>query len=133
MCVRVTAARHAAPPPCRPAVRRPAHGASGPAAAAAAWAGTLVEEVVVAAAAALVVVVVVVVGAAGCADHVGVARGSRTMFSELCRETLKRSVIEGIQAFQDLLHSKTREYTRGGHPTPRLHPLPQRPSQAVLF
>lgn len=115
MCVRVTAARHAAPPPCRPAVRRPAHGASGPAAAAAAWAGKLVEEVV-AAAAALVVVVVVVVGAAGCADHVGVARGSRTMFSELCRETLKRSVIEGIQAFQDLLHSKTREYTRGATP-----------------
>ncbi|XP_042240091.1 LOW QUALITY PROTEIN: protein split ends-like [Homarus americanus] len=30
------------------------------------------------------------------------------MFSELCRETLKRSVIEGIHAFQDLLHSRTR-------------------------
>lgn len=116
MCVRVSAARHAAPPPCRPTVRRPAHGASGPAAAAA-WAGTLVVEVVAAAAA--LVVVVGVVGAAGCADHVGVARGSRTMFSELCRETLKRSVIEGIQAFQDLLHSKTREYNP---PTPHTHP-----------
>nr|XP_053650490.1 neurofilament heavy polypeptide-like isoform X12 [Cherax quadricarinatus] len=35
---------------------------------------------------------------------------SWNMFSELCRETLKRSVIDGIQAFQHLLHSRTREY-----------------------
>lgn len=47
------------------------------------------------------------VGVVEWAGHGG--RGSRTMFSELCRETLKRSVIDGIHAFQDLLHSKTRE------------------------
>ena len=68
-----------------------------------------------------------VVGVVGCADHVGVARGSRTMFSELCRETLKRSVIEGIQAFQDLLQSKTREF-RKYRQHPNTHSLTHSPS-----
>lgn len=77
---------HHGPPVCTVIV--PAHGASWRGWAAwAPWQAALV------------------VGQVWWVDH-----GSDTMFSELCRETLKRSVVEGIHTFRDLLLSKTREY-----------------------